>query len=313
MTDIYTTRNCFDSIDEEFFFFFSLLPWIFHQCHLASIYKNTSIIPHRPTPSQFSPQYVQLMYWEKDWQQVRHSNRSSHTGNKVKKLKKRLCSVVISLFSVRQSLRLLLNFKTLDQGIEVIAISLLFMMVCLITRSCCHSTDIFRCDSGINLPFPFGRRQESLQSWQPGVATWWKEVTWITTSTGSKASSVPRYVHWYMPAGVFSLFVILNVLLPVDPQLVIEVISRLFFWIFFPRLQHVLLCLLKNKAISCSCKYWGRNVMFDFMLPKTLYCAELMKKTLLEPICRKHKINPLAVNKEAPVGSQDRNMKTGLI
>lgn len=41
----------------------------------------------------------------------------------------------------------------------------------------------------------FIRRRGSSLSWLPGAVIWWREVIWTTTSTGSKANSVHRYVH----------------------------------------------------------------------------------------------------------------------
>lgn len=55
----------------------------------------------------------------------------------------------------------------------------------------------------LKCPPSFIRRQESSLNWQHGAVTWWREVIWTTTSTGSKANSVHRYANQYLAAKIF--------------------------------------------------------------------------------------------------------------
>lgn len=47
------------------------------------------------------------------------------------------------------------------------------------------------------------RRRGSSLSWLPGAVIWWREVILTTTSTGSKANSVHRYVNQHLVVKVF--------------------------------------------------------------------------------------------------------------
>ena len=47
------------------------------------------------------------------------------------------------------------------------------------------------------------RRRGSLLSWLPGAVIWWREAILTTTSTGSKANSVHRYVNQHLVLKVF--------------------------------------------------------------------------------------------------------------